>query len=314
MEPINYQFDIETSVIIDDVKQNWEKFQRKDLIKLSDRFEQLLIKKKIDFVTIDYTLNPREFNRYLEIIRTEIERLRDKNEIPIQRLFFTRNRNKITVFADEVQMTLKFGDPDFNIFFSFKLATIAPQYLELFLTHQLASSFNRDERKFKRYMQMISYDYSSILGGRHAAIIDVVDQFFPDSAQDLSANLQTNNNGFTVAPKNDDSLNDIFFPAAITAFKDCENQLLELRFLSTNYEWEKTLDECAAFIIVLFEKNLLKKPVKKGQINIRYSKSFKPFFEQRYGVKFTKQLEPAQRVSKRIEFYKSAFNFIDELP
>ncbi len=314
MEPINYQLDIETSVIIDDVRQHWEKFQRKDLIELSDRFEQLLIKNKIDFVTIDHALNPREFNRYLEIIRTEIERLRDKNEIPIQRLFFTRNRNKITVFADEVEISLKLGDQDFNIFFAFKLATVDPQSLELFLKYQLASSFKYDERKFKRYMQMALHDYRRILGGRHAAINDAVDQFFPDSVQDVNTNLQTNDNGFTVAPKNDDSLNDIFFPAAITAFKDCENQLLELRFLSTNYAWEKTLDECAAFIIVLFEKNLLKKPVKKGQINIRYSKSFKPFFEQRYGVKFTKQLEPAQRVSKRIEFYKSAFNFIDEMP
>jgi hypothetical protein len=36
---------IETSVIIDDVRQHWEKFQRKDLVELSDRFEQLLIEK-----------------------------------------------------------------------------------------------------------------------------------------------------------------------------------------------------------------------------------------------------------------------------
>ncbi len=313
MELINYQLDIETSVIIDDVRQHWEKFQRKDLIKLSDRFDQLLIKNKIDFVTIDYTLNPREFNRYLRAIRTELKRIQSNTEIPIQRLFFTRNRNKITVFPGEVEINLKLGDPDFNIFFAFKLATVEPQSLELFLKYQLASSFKHDERKFKRYMQMALHDYRSILGGRHAAINDAVDQFFPDSVQDVNANLQTNNNGFTVAPKNDDSLNDIFFPAAITAFKDCEKQLLELRFLSTNYEWEKTLDECAAFIIVLFEKNLLKKPVKKGQINIRYSKSFKPFFEQRYGVKFTKQLQPRYRTSKSIDAIKYSFNFITEL-
>lgn len=51
----------------------------------------------------------------------------------------------------------------------------------------------------------------------------------------------------------------------------------------------ENLDDCVALIMVLYERNFLKKPIKRDQLNSFFGKSTKPFFEERYRLRFTKQ-------------------------
>lgn len=314
MEPINYQLDIETSVIIDDVRQHWEKFQRKDLVRLSERFTDILTKKS-ESVTYDLNSNPLDFNIYLyEIIPAEELRLTKKSESPVPKVFYRydRKKEKVMIFPDEVPIKLTYGEDDFNLFFAFKLATIDSKKIPDFLEYHLRDVGEHDPIKFDHYLQLILFDYKSILGGRLEIIKDMVADFF--SVNFIETSMQTSHlradNAFAVTANNDNDLSQVFDMDRIADFKRCENELLARGFIDKHYQWNKRTIQCVAFIMVLYDSGFLRKLTKKQQLNARFRKLFKPFFERRYSVKLAKQMQPGYRNSKIVGNHKYQFYFI----
>lgn len=101
-----------------------------------------------------------------------------------------------------------------------------------------------------------------------------------------------------------EKLGAIFFADAIEAFLKIEDRIINDGYFNSDGQWTKPLDECAAFIQKLFANKYLL-PKKKG---IWITKVCKPFFEDRYKVRFTKQMQPRYRQDNKLSSY---FTWID---
>ena len=107
-----------------------------------------------------------------------------------------------------------------------------------------------------------------------------------------------------------DSLVEIFLPDAAEKYKEIEKRLLDEKYIDKHGKWipPRTLDECAGLINRLLIKGYIIH--KKIGYENWVAKTCKPFFEKRYGVKFTKQLQHAYRNNNKLSAFFLRIDFI----
>lgn len=96
------------------------------------------------------------------------------------------------------------------------------------------------------------------------------------------------------ANENQNISNHIFYPDAIPSFLENEKRLIADKYIDANLIWiqPRKKRDLAEFIVVLKENGYFKKRGSKGLYNW---KDYKLFFEQRYRVDISKQMQPANR-------------------
>lgn len=95
-------------------------------------------------------------------------------------------------------------------------------------------------------------------------------------------------------------LKKFFYPHAIEIFLDIESRLKNENFIGLDGKWNTTKEECAALIIKLLEKRYIKKPSTNAENWI--AKELKVFFERRYCIKFSKQMQHGYRAKLKGHF------------
>jgi hypothetical protein len=312
---INYSFDIETSSIIEEVESVWRNFIRRDLIKLRDSLEDILQKEKIDEIIINYNEQPSYFNKILNIdIPNESNKIENPESFPIPNFFLgnTKIADTIVILETCVEYVLKPDHKYFNLFFTYRLATLSPENIEPFLRFQLEKSFEQDNIGFKLRLDYVLSIYASILGERKNALKNLIDSFF--STASLIINIDDSElSTLSIASKrpilfNNDSLKDIFDSRAINFFIDIEEKLMSDGFFDEESKWQRDIIMLVSFILVLEDRKYFK-PSRKD-VKIRRI-SYRIFFEKRYRIILKKQMQ-----QKQIELYdlpekhKYIFDFI----
>ncbi len=110
-------------------------------------------------------------------------------------------------------------------------------------------------------------------------------------------NINDNQISFSVKYETE-SLKEVLLPDIIPKFIYYEKRLLEEQYIDNNCSWTKSLDECAALINKFLTKEILRH--KKTGYEKWVTKTCKPFFEKRYNIKFSKQMQPTYRKQSKL--------------
>ena len=146
-----------------------------------------------------------------------------------------------------------------------------------------------------------------------------MDLHFNDKIKDLELYQAIRSGNTIILPRNKvtfnsdyetDSLTKIFLPDAVAAYIEIEKRLLEDKYLDKRCKWIKsrTLEECAGLINKLLIKGYIR--LKKNGHDKWITKTCKPFFEDRYGIKFTKQMQRAYRISNKLSPFFDWIEFL----
>ncbi len=103
------------------------------------------------------------------------------------------------------------------------------------------------------------------------------------------------------------ALSQVLSSDVIDKFIELENRLIDDGYFNEHGKWIKTSDECAAFINKLIVRRYF---LQKRNFETWITKTCKPFFENRYQILFTRQMQYKYRNSNKLAPY---FRFIEEL-
>lgn len=302
LEHINssdYDFDIETSSIIDVVRNSWGKFERDDLLRLGSSLEDILRQKKVNVNTIKKNDNPQYFEKVLHEDYTELLSLKNKNLFPVRSFIIAKpiKSDVMEVLDADVSIILESTHPYFKEFFAYKLATLDDTQIGAFLSYQLQNSFKDDSKAFLFKLQFILADFSRIFGDRKAIIEAIIQARFPfiPLPIDTGKRIATSSvSSYDAVNFDNTNLNSIFNVTAISSFIEVEKYLMTNGYLDASGEWDDTIEILVSLILVLEEKGYFKKRRDK-KITLQMNRAqYRKLFKDRYKVTFTNQMQPGQ--------------------
>jgi hypothetical protein len=101
-----------------------------------------------------------------------------------------------------------------------------------------------------------------------------------------------------------DSLTKVLRKEHIEKFCKIEDRLIEEMYFDENGKWVKSLDECAALINRMIRREFCTYAAyKKNGAENWITKVLKPFFEERYKIKFTSQMQRGYRNHAKLDGY-----------
>jgi hypothetical protein len=289
------RYEIETASIFESVENDWARFDRKDLTKLCDALELLLQQAKISVIKI-YLNETRSY--FDKVLRVDIPHERSKRNndkaFPIPAFFVAADNtaDEIALLETNTEFIVSPENIHFNMFFAYRIATLLPNDVEPFLIYHLERTFDSDSRRFKQRLDFILADYSSVVGHRKNIITEL-------TVEICSIEVETEKStSAIIAPLSDmpfttSNLSEIFLPDAIPQFQEIERTLILDRYFNENYTWVRDRIELVSFILILFSKKYFR-PFKERKTDSKKLLTIRNFFQKRYGVDISKQMQPAE--------------------
>lgn len=136
------------------------------------------------------------------------------------------------------------------------------------------------------------------------AYMEVMNSFIDESGDELEKILKSvqeridNKRDANRLPVKVHGLDGVILESAIQEFIEIEQQLYEQGYIDIGYRWLKKTDDCAGFLNRIILRGYCKK-VRPG-MELWITKTLKPFFEERYDIIFTKQMQQTYRKGKKL--------------
>lgn len=133
---------------------------------------------------------------------------------------------------------------------------------------------------------------------------EVMSSFIGESSDDLDKVLMSvqeridNRQDAKKLPAKVEGLDGVILESAIQEFVEIEQQLYEQGYIDSGYRWLKKADDCAGFLNRIILRGYCRK-VRPG-MELWITKTLKPFFENRYDIIFTKQMQQTYRKGKKL--------------
>lgn len=156
----HYEFNINTGYIYTDLCNMWSEVPRELIEKVEWKLKSILWYKKI--ITVPFVDEKKE---YLDGKRTLLnsvqEYSKDPNNPPYTEYFVHPNGaiGFDLIAYNENCLLENDTDADFDFFFALKLIVLDLMKLEDFLVYQFETNFNRDNKKYKSFLQALILKY-----------------------------------------------------------------------------------------------------------------------------------------------------------